>query len=313
MAQSTSFISRNLTFYERIKPMNPVDSYTVLATINDLSESKNLIALATGTQANLKVYSDDIEDCHAESIVKRAYKRHVIDRLIDLGPRCDNRADFRELVSKELVGDQSLVLFISQFPCGFNTRYQGEDPVDENTGEKIKRKPGRGKKVDGHMIYVTREPCFDKIKRWLVDGLQGKRLETSFGIRRRISKILIGNCEPDETYDYEKNLKKFRQTILEIDEKVEIELADGIRSEQFVYDGDKQPQPESVAYWAPASYRNSNGEPIVDTKCTEFIVDGRKRGLTKRLIERGLNGNKLKISNYCLNKDMDYLESLFSG
>lgn len=79
----STVIKKNLEFYDKIKPKDRGNTYTVIATLNDV-KSGQLIALATGTQASLKVYGDDIEDCHAESLLKRAYKRYLIDAALKI-------------------------------------------------------------------------------------------------------------------------------------------------------------------------------------------------------------------------------------
>lgn len=65
---------------------NPINhEFTVLAGLveydkNGINEP-NVICLTTGTKCfpkNISNYTENIVDCHAESLLKRAFKRHLI-------------------------------------------------------------------------------------------------------------------------------------------------------------------------------------------------------------------------------------------
>lgn len=303
-----------LTFYNKIKPKNPTNSYTVLAAIIDpsLNDDNKIIALASGTQANLSVYLDDIKDCHAESIVRRAYKRYIIDSLLEKVIKSKDSKDVEKFIEQEL--QQNLILFISQFPCGFLKRYEGDEPIDKVTGKTIKRKPGRGTLKDGHIVYLEKDPCCDKLKRWLKEGFQGKKLKQLFAFEAKITKILIGNCENDECFDYKIGIEKFKQLITDdgFNQTIEVELVDIVDKKEFTFHPEQQPQPVSVAWWSSKTKAHDSDKSSL-LKNMEYIVDGRRIGLTKKLLAKDLPNDKLKIANYWLNRDLDQIEQLFKS
>lgn len=287
---SLDFIRNNLKFYDKIRPKNPDQSYTVLATINDYKTGE-LIAIATGTQASLRVYPNDIEDCHAESLVKRAYKRYLIDKILYLS-NSRGEKDVHKL-TKEC--QQELTLFVSQFPCGLLKRYEGDEPIDAVTGNVIKRKPGRGTVIDGKTIYVERDNCLNKLRKWVSGGLQGERIGRLLGIKNRIVKIVIGNCESGTDVDHKSLLDLFKSN-LSSDDSLEYELAQ-MRRNDLVFISTKQPQPVALVWWAQSSGVSPIGKH-------EFVADGRKMGLTKKQCLTDKNAYRLRISNHCLLEDL---------
>lgn len=343
LMDNETLINNNLKFYDTIKPKNPENSYTVLATINEFPSGK-LLALASGTQACNRVYDDDIEDCHAESLVKRAFKRHIIDDLINrkyYDYQTKKNPDFQKDLDVKQGGQQTialsdkdnpcnyeLTLFVSQFPCGLIKRYQGEEPRDESTGLYIKRKPGRGRNVPGKgTIYVEKDNCLNKIKRWLSQGLQGRRLNQQQNLFCSLRKILIGYCEPDEQLNYDKQLHLLREHLYLggtipslISDRgnqfkklpLSIELVK-VRRNDFIFSPERQPQPISLVWWLNEPQQDGTWplgtKEFRDKKSThELIVDGRRRGLTTRQCIENRVSNKLKICTSLLRNDIDNLK-----
>lgn len=298
-------VKGNEAFYKTIEPRNSNDSYTVIATINDY-DTKKLIALATGTQANLKKYPDDIEDCHAESLLKRAYKRFVIDQISHIVSNFSPEDDIGAAIRKTI--PTNLILFISQFPCGVIQRYGGDNPIVEGT--LMKRKPGRGTLINGKVVYVKRDTCAHKLSKWIENGLQGFRLKSIFNIESRIKQILIGSCEIDENLNYKTYMEQFKQIIKSDNHSIDVDLLSNFRRDEFVFNPLKLPQPEAIVWWA--SVTNDVEKEALDVKQAsgsngniEHVVDGRRRGLTKQQIShaRGTN-QRLDVSTFRLREDI---------
>lgn len=292
-------VDSNLAFYDSIKPKVSARKYTVIATLNDC-KSHQLLALATGTQAGLRVYSDDIEDCHAESLVKRAYKRYLINKL---------KYNISSTASLDAADDCStgLILSVSQFPCGLLSRYLGDEPIDETTGDIIKRKPGRGQLVDGKVVYVQRDKCIDKLKRWISQGMQGRQLTARLGLISHIKKILIGDCECQSDLDYLTALIEL--TVYLGLTKEQVYFVGGVRRQEFVYSPDCSPQPEAIVWWRQLEPLGSNRKQM------EIIVDGRRKGLTKhQAVDSGDKASyKLQVGDFCLRRDLDSVIAQVTG
>lgn len=311
----------NIGFYERIKPKNPPNSYTVIATLNDY-QTGELLCVATGTQATNKTYPDDIEDCHAESLLKRAYKKYLISRSLGLISSQDKRTSRNDIICKvKQECCQDLVLFISQFPCGLVKRYEGYDLRHEEDGSVNCRKPGRGCYRNGQVIYVSKENCFLKLRRWLLNGFQGSNFKSLFDVRCRIRKIIIGDCEPDKGLNYELYVNQMKNELAQhigCELEPEISLIDNISRDEFVFDQQKQPQPIALVWWFDISCSVPNYEFEASfhhkfvSNCSagkiELVVDGRKRGLTKKQCQRDDVKLKLGISTRRLREDWLFLE-----
>jgi hypothetical protein len=298
---ASKVIHQNLEFYHKIKPKIAQSSYTVIATLNDHNTSQ-LLALATGTQSSLKRYDDDIEDCHAESLLKRAYKRYVLDRIL-VALECQEGASIEQKTNTihqvvKQINQQELVLFISQFPCGFIKRFQGTEPVDELTGAEIVRKPGRGQVINGKLVYVQRDSCFAKLKRWLSGyGFQGRSFNEHLGIRSKLVKMIIGDCEPDTMLDHESHLRSLSHELDTCQRGIQYELAH-MRHHEFTFGSSgKQPLPVSVVWWASTRHVNPRNS-------LEYIADGRRLGLTKRQSIMNNSDSKTRIGDFWLQSDM---------
>jgi len=300
-------IRGNLKIYNEVKPKNPPPSYTVIATLND-ADSKQLLALATGTQASVGAYPDDIEDCHAESLIKRAFKRYILDRLLSEPDGESLRLSLRRL------NELRLVLFISQFPCGLVRRYQGDEPVDETTGAEIDKKPGRGQERDGKIVFVQRSKCMNKLKRWISgSGLQGRRFHQELELSCKLARIVIGQCESDPDLEYEKNLADFYEKLALREHNIDLNHIP-IREEEFVFDVDsKKPQDVSLVWW----HSDTNGQNANRGAKGryEYIVNGRRIGLTKSQCDpsRHNERHKLKIGDHWLRKDLARLKERFQS
>ncbi|KAG9508740.1 Growth hormone-inducible transmembrane protein, partial [Fragariocoptes setiger] len=253
---------------------NTDDSYTVLSTLND-SESGKLLAFATGTQASLKKFPDDIVDCHSESLLKRAFKRYLINNFQNI-----DRYPIK------------LHLFISQVPCGVFKKYQGIQATD-SVGNIIKRKPGRGQVINGSNVYVQKPPCVEKIVNWIENGIQGKKLKGKYDAT--LESLVIGACGfPDES-SVTDEIKKYIPTnicpkILYCPEFIHKDL------QRFRNNGiERKPLPINYVWWS----RITNNMP-------EKITDGRPTGLTKRAIESG-KIKYLQVGDIRLREDIETL------
>lgn len=304
-------ISNSLELYDKIKLKNPTEGYTSLATISDFNSGK-VLSLATGTQANYRKHPDDIQDCHAESLVRRAYKRYLTDRIKlilsdNKGNR--NRKEVHETIIKEC--STEVTLFVSQFPCGFINRYKGEE-VRDSSGNVLKRKPGRGLEKDGKIYYVEKDDCFSKLKRWIVEGIQGKQIKEIFDITCKIKHIVLGNCEPNDEFEYRHHADKFKQN-LSSDIPTDVSVDEQIRRDEFVFSSKKRPQPVAIVCWYSSQDLLTSCKPTKMAKLGEyyheFIVDGRRIGLTKRQCLGQLY--KLKVSNYCFKHDLALTEGQY--
>jgi len=299
--EPNEIVLSNLKFYESIRPKNPPDSYTVLATVNN-SRTGQLLAMATGTQASLRQYPDDIQDCHAESLVKRAYKRYLVDAISRL--EVENSVSVVNGSSRAAeLCRQRLTLFVTQFPCGLANRYEGLEPIDARTGKTVRRKPGRGCMKDGNTIYVDKDSCLVKLQKWVANGLQGSKLVELFDAQSRIDRILIGDCEADPCYDYKLLLNRLRASFSS-DLCPSIELVRGVRRPEFIFNAQFQAQPVALVWW------RSSDRPILQTR--ELIVDGRRMGLTKSQCSSGDRYFQLRIADYQLRDDLATLESNFN-
>lgn len=299
-------VKSNLKFYDHIKPKNPNGSYTVIATINDFNTS-HLLALATGTQANLRSSPDIIQDCHAESLVKRAYKRYLINKIMQIVSKEQlKRDDLVRRIKEDC--SQNLTLFVSQFPCGFVRRYEGEEPVDEASGKPIKRKPGRGTVIDGRVVYVEKDPCFVKLQNWINHGIQGSKLNRIFNIRSDITRIIIGNCELDQHFDYESHASTFERSILN-GGRLQADVVKTVRREEFLCDSTKQPQPVNLAWWSELHDHDEikTHSPKGDH---DLIVEGLRRGLTKRQRTMSESSKSLRVCGRILARDLQSLRDL---
>lgn len=273
------------------KTLNSIDrsnsdgTYTVLASLNDYF-THELLALSTGTQANLREHPDDLEDCHAEVLVRRALKRRLLAEL----SKSDNLTTVTRYVT----------LFVSQFPCGLIRRFEGHEPIDSSTGLAIKRKPGRGTVLDGRVVYVEQDDCWTKLQRWVKDGFEGKLLRETFGLRCTLRRIVIGKCEPGDDVDYKSYVRQMNRTL---GPEVEV-LAIDWREREFVYNTEKSPKSVIVTLWKqPAGYD-------CDMQ-VEYIVKGRRRGLARKHIAQPQA--RLAIANSCIREEVARLVNYPSG
>lgn len=293
-------VSDNLKFYDSIKPKNPPGCYTVIATVNDY-QTGQLLCLATGTQANLKSNNDDIQDCHAESLVKRAFKRFVIDAVKDVVENSTKSDNLVELSTSRI--PKSIILFVSKFPCGFLTRYEGQEPVDPTSGNAIKRKPGRGIERMGEKIYVEKDNCLVKLQKWVNHGFQGTKLKQALDIETSIKMVVIGHCESSEDFNYTSHLEEFSSRL---GSKVEVCHVRHTRRDEFIFRPASKAQPVSVVWW-----RMMHGIPLEPNNNCEMIVDGRRRGLTRQQCSGSqiVTSARLKVADARLRNDLEYIST----
>lgn len=294
-----------LRLYQELKPTSSLnDHYTVIASLYD-NTRRHLVAFASGTQANLKNFQDDIEDCHAESLLKRAYKRYLIDKINSLFEMRLKETDIKQLVKDECEG--SLSLFISQFPCGFLQKYEGQMPV-------LHRKPGRGLVRNDETYYVEKDCCLIKLKRWVSQGLQGHRLNSIFGFKSKIDKVVIGGCEPDQNLDY-LSYSKLLTSEISCDRNIEIDVYQHVSCRGLVFSPSKRPDPVSIVWWN-SSFNSSMGSNVwkfTQGSTWELIVDGQKRGLTKKQKASQHKRNRLLVSSASIEQAIASIEQRNHG
>lgn len=193
------------------------------------------MALATGTKCqpyNEEVKHQLIVDSHAESLVKRAFKRHLISLL-------ENNVSLDDISSVDL--------FVSQLPCGSVQRWQG--CLSSDDGSVADKKPGRGE-------LCLRATCLKKIKKWIYMGLQGKRLMRYTKRPIHINNLVIGNCGPIGEFQ-----SKLLSDSLKLDDRCSaytplqlmavpnIKFCENFRKECFTRSEGKQPSATAIVSW----------------------------------------------------------------
>jgi hypothetical protein len=160
-----------------------------------------MIAMTTGTRCvtgNAASVEHVILDCHAEVLLKRAFKRYLIGRILSLKRKAVEEhekagGDAATVPKPDLssIFAVKYYLFVSHMPCGVAHRYHGED---EPTTNGLRRKPGKGE--------PSNQPsCIDKIARWIRLGLQGRRLLQVLKKPVPLHGIIVGNCSLEREFD----------------------------------------------------------------------------------------------------------------
>ena len=215
----------------------PPNEYTVLAAIvcdYKNGQNKQVVALSTGTKcfpSNECLKKERIVDCHSESLLKRAFKRHLISVL----DRSDSQLD----------NISSLDLFVTQLPCGAVQRWEGHHSQQLTT-----RKPGRGD-------ACLRATCLKKITKWAFMGLQGKTLLQFTKHPILINNIVIGNCGPIGEYNQQMVDNWFTleddcicyDPFLFTHNLPKIKFCEKFRNNLFVKSDSNQSTPTSVVMW----------------------------------------------------------------
>ncbi|CAG2176911.1 unnamed protein product, partial [Oppiella nova] len=223
---------------------DPNSEYTVLAAIvcdhknhEKGSIERKVVALSTGTKCYPSNQSSKdylIVDSHAESLLKRAFKRYLISQL-DNEFKIDNNL--------------GISLFISQLPCGSLQRWKGDPNYVSNetqTDRQMNRKPGRGE-------TCHKPPCIRKIAKWIYMGLQGKRLLEYTKQPICINNIVIGNCGQLGEYDQQmiKDLLSLDPNCItynpfELNSLPQIKFCKEFRNDLFIKSDEKQSAPTAV-------------------------------------------------------------------
>ena len=224
------------------------DEWTILAAIiiNYENDKNQLIALSTGTKCfaseNCENQDKIIQDCHAESLLKRAFKRYLISKI----------------KYKQQLNDFKVTLFISQLPCGVVQRWKGaqQPNINENdlnlTHENVvfSKKPGRGEPC-------LKPTCMNKLIKWNLLGLQGRRLIEYTKKPIRINNIIIGNCGQIGEFD-----QQFLARLFKTDNLIENDLFkpddykipnfmfnQEFRKTPFIKTHSNSPSPSSIVAW----------------------------------------------------------------
>lgn len=249
------------------------------------SLSSRVVALATGTKCfpqNVASRLDSIVDCHAESLLKRAFKLHLIelinqwteeDKPIDqFYEQGECRSCLTTLLSlyRLVIKPREYTLFVSQTPCGCVSRWQGDakqktepEQSDLRTYKRIgiNRKPGRGD-------LCPKVGCIHKLAKWNIFGLQGRFLFGLIGKAVTLQRIVVGNCEQHQNeFISEMNqrlaidLDDFKlvkdqlchQELFNFETStISIQLASQFRFDEFVREANgqtKKPSGSSIVAW----------------------------------------------------------------
>lgn len=281
--------------------------WTTLAAIVRLccwSRDLSVVSLATGTKCvtgtKSAIGNNIISDCHAESLLKRAFKRYLLSKIA-AGKGCSTANTLHPQVhdEKELIRDQKLLhqhedyyLFVSQLPCGTIDRYEGA-PRHQSLYH-VHRKPGKGEPC-------LKASCTDKIAKWLILGLQGRKLMGLIHNPIRLKGIVIGNCvrvpefdedlfgrrvcPPNDTFDTKQSSHLFPPVT-----GIHILFDESFQKECLTRDTGKRACPSAIVSWMEGSERK-----------VEVIVAGRRQGSSCK----SHASNKLLVSSHVINSDIE--------
>ena len=263
------------------------NQFSVLAAIvcSDKSSSKRrVVSLTSGTKCfptNEILKTQRIVDSHAESLLKRAFKRHLISLL-------NSGSDLEDISSVDL--------FISQYPCGTIQRWRGETAT--NPAKRVKRelgfirKPGRGE-------TCLRATCLHKISKWVFMGLQGNKLIQFTKRPIRINNIVIGNCGPIGEYDQQLVDQWFQLSDSCVAYKPfdlkclpKIKFCEKFRNDLFIKCDNKESTATSIVMWSTS-----------DGHISEVLTEGHKLGVTKKNMSKNLP----LVCDSIINRDIELL------
>ncbi|XP_075678611.1 adenosine deaminase, tRNA-specific 1 isoform X2 [Dermatophagoides pteronyssinus] len=275
------------------KPNPRKNEYTVIAGLVEYREktSPKVVCLTTGTKCfpnNVPYRHEDIVDCHAEPLLKRAFKCYLIEMINDW---FDTNKNLDQFYDKVLSG-RHYCLFVSQFPCGSFSRWKGDyQNNSKNKRIRVNRKPGRGE-------FCPKAACVHKIAKWRIFGLQGSRLFDIIGKPIIFNHIVIGNCETDnlETLDGfdlvkdylttdQKEYSKVANNLIgefQFSQPYHLHFAQQFRHQEFVKNN--TPCGSSIVAWMNCD-KNLK---------TEILANGRRLGATKRKTFPNTLGTSIK-------------------
>lgn len=257
---------------------------------NKNKSSMSVVALASGTKCvtgkNSKA-QNIITDCHAEALVKRAFKRHLIEKIKE-----------KEM---ESIQKAKYYLFISQLPCGTVSRFEGEKEEETFTTNACRRKPGKGEPFH-------KSSCVDKLCKWIHIGIQGKSLCKHFSAPIHLNGIIVGNCVDKKEFDEQVLRKRLslsfedeecpnkKQKVTDIPDRsqnIDIGFDESFVKEELTRRSEKRPCPISNVCWT-----DGRGKLF-----KEVTVEGRKQGTNLKTHCK----NCLQISNKCINEEIEKL------
>ena len=161
------------------------------------------MALATGTKCfpgNVEYRRDEVVDCHAESLLKRAFKCYLLQLVEDCLGKKGRTDTTHQLLLRGVLSRRRYCLFVSQTPCGVVSRWKGDHQagdLESRSGALVRplfkavgvnRKPGRGD-------HCPKAACIHKLAKWAIFGLQGRLLLPLVGRPITVQKVILGNCE----------------------------------------------------------------------------------------------------------------------
>ncbi len=158
-----------------------------------------MVALATGTKCfpgNVEYRRDEVVDCHAESLLKRAFKCYLLQLVEDCLGKKGRTDTTHQLLLRGVLSRRRYCLFVSQTPCGVVSRWKGDQRGDLESSSALRpfkavgvnRKPGRGE-------LCPKAACIHKLAKWAIFGLQGRLLLPLLGRPLTVQKVILGNCE----------------------------------------------------------------------------------------------------------------------
>lgn len=182
----------------------------IVATIHD--SRIEVISFATGNRFDQLTFSsprgNNLRDCHAEVLVRRAFKLWLINEWIQIQTKNEDSSFFTLSATFKLVLKDGIkfFLYVSSAPCGNACiRKWGQPkkeifredlgplqlPVDEHVVFHAHAKP-EGQTALTYKGVTSIPSCSDKILKWNVLGLQGSRLRELCEFPLKADGIVIG-------------------------------------------------------------------------------------------------------------------------
>lgn len=299
--------------------------WTVFCAIvqeDSIENELTVVSAGSGTRclgrSEMSDNGDLLHDSHAEVIAVRAFKRHLMDKILQHLKSPGSTELLEGSVEEDGLRIKDHIkfhLFTTHPPCGDATIFPSELPFDADeppskktkilsdfsfTGAKLIRKQGSNDDVLAQDISAVRTKpgrgertismsCSDKMAKWLVCGVQGSLLHSLLHRPIYLQSITMAknssfNRESLERALYKrfsKNIKHF--PVHSVFQLKEPEIFESSFEFPYAKDDTKAPCPKSIIY--------SGGN--VEKKPLEISVDGRRQGVAKKNISKP--SSRLKI------------------